>query len=230
MARLGMGRHMHELLQSWPDKWIFNPNGFSYYGPLGTRIGEFFFKNRRVKAEDAALSAIDNFSDVGNLPRNDVFEWETWNFRHLGLEPLGVLACAVNESLLQSYDGIIRVFPAASAGRAAFTLHAEGGFVVSSQKDAQTPPQWIHVKSTRGGKFRIANPWSQMYVYIDGQAAGCCRENIATVDTTPGNSILLTTDEVDISVIKSIPLDFRANGNCKRHPGGNVTLGKPRLY
>ena len=230
MARLGMGRHMHELLQTWPDKWIFNPNGFSYYGPLGTRIGEFFFKNRRVKAEDAAFSAIDNFSDVGNLPRKEVFEWETWNFRHLGLEPLGVLACAVNESLLQSYDGIIRVFPAVSAGPAAFTLHAEGGFVVSSQSRENGSPLWIDILSKVGKEIVIVNPWDTMYIYCQDELVKNSNEREVHFETSAANRYLLFDKEIHEYSIEKIGFDFKNNEKSKVHFGGDVSIGKPRIY
>ena len=100
MARLGLGREMFELLQGWCDRWLFNPNGFSHYGAMQQRMGEFFFENRTVLTEDVNSSKIEIFSDVGNVERGKTIPWKTWNFRHLGMESLGVIACAINESLL----------------------------------------------------------------------------------------------------------------------------------
>jgi len=40
------------------------------------------------------------------------FPQPMWPFRHMSMESMSILATAMNESLLQSYDGILRIFPA----------------------------------------------------------------------------------------------------------------------
>lgn len=57
-----------------------------------------------------------------------------WPFRHMDMEAGAVIAAAINESLLQSHDGVLRIAPAKfTDGKARFTLHAIGGFVVSAE-------------------------------------------------------------------------------------------------
>jgi alpha-L-fucosidase 2 len=79
-------------------------------------------------------------------------------------EYLGVHLSAINESLLQSYDDTIRVFPAMPGGATdatfvgRFTLAAKGGFLVSAEKDA-ADIKYVGLASTRGGTAHIANPW-----------------------------------------------------------------------
>ncbi|MFD0671232.1 DUF5703 domain-containing protein [Cohnella sp. GCM10027633] len=76
-------------------------------------------------------------------------------------ESNGLLMTAINESLLQSYDGVIRVFPALPSEEtfaAKFTLLASGGFLVSSEREAgQT--KYVGIKSQYGGRATIVNPW-----------------------------------------------------------------------
>ncbi|MBW8705355.1 hypothetical protein MBT84_37715 [Streptomyces sp. MBT84] len=76
-------------------------------------------------------------------------------------EYLGVHLAALNESLLQSYNDKIRVFPAAPSdssfvGR--FTLLAKGGFTVSSEREAGEV-KYVGLKSLYGNATRVVNPW-----------------------------------------------------------------------
>jgi hypothetical protein len=72
------------------------------------------------------------------------------------------LPVVINECLLQSYNGELRLFPnwSAKSGNAAFeTLRAAGAFLVSAEfKDGAT--QWIRVRSEAGGPLKLVNPWT----------------------------------------------------------------------
>jgi len=70
-------------------------------------------------------------------------------------------AAAVSELLLQSVDGIIRVFPAWPQDQeAAFThLRATGGFLVSASSVAGAVGE-IRIRSTVGGACRLFSPWA----------------------------------------------------------------------
>ena len=82
-------------------------------------------------------------------------------FRHIGMEAPSILAGAMNESLLQSYDGVLRVGPAADKTRLAhFTLHAEGGFIVSSEIENGIP-RWIYIESRLGKNRQAGKPMDQ---------------------------------------------------------------------
>jgi hypothetical protein len=67
-----------------------------------------------------------------------------------------------NEMLLQSHDGIIRVFPALPEAwqDANFKLRAVGAFVVTAtRKTGKVRP--LLVQSLKGGTCRLENPWPQ---------------------------------------------------------------------
>jgi hypothetical protein len=70
------------------------------------------------------------------------------------------LPAVINECLLQSYHGELRLFPNWSADRTAEfrTLRAIGAFLVSARFEAGRV-QWIEVTSEVGGPLRVINPW-----------------------------------------------------------------------
>jgi hypothetical protein len=73
---------------------------------------------------------------------------------------MGILGQAVNEMLIQSYNGRIRVFPAVPEDwPAAFTLRAVGGFLVTSERAAGQEPEYVLVRSLLGNECAVVNPW-----------------------------------------------------------------------
>ncbi|MCE5327483.1 MAG: hypothetical protein LLG01_13835 [Planctomycetaceae bacterium] len=88
------------------------------------------------------------------------------------------LPAVVNEALLQSYTGEIRLFPnwPLSAGDAEFrTLRAVGAFLVSARIEAGCV-RWIEVFSERGSELRLVNPWPRAIVERNG---------VRTIDDRP---------------------------------------------
>jgi len=141
-----------------------------------------------------------------------------------------MLACAMNEALLQSYDGVLRVAPAASkSGQARFTLHAEGGFVVSAEL-ADGEPQWVAIKSTRGGECLLANPWEEAHLYRNGEHAGDDGARTLRLNTAAGDLWLLTkTPETSLTWTVE-PLEYAPNSNAKVCPDDWAQLGLPRMF
>ncbi len=105
-------------------------------------------------------------------------------------ESMGVIA-PIQEMMLQSWDGVIRVFSAwhkAMNGRFS-TLRAEGAFLVSGEfKDGRVQP--ITVLSEKGRQCRVQNPWdcSVRVISQDGHAIDHKIENgnVVCFDTQPG--------------------------------------------
>lgn len=104
--------------------------------------------------------------DNGTLALNRLHPPHPFNaFGHY-TEQFGVTA-AVSELLLQSDGGVIRVF-SGLPGRlaAAFrSLRAQGGFLVSAEREEQTV-QWITVTCTSGGELALESPWP--HVRLEG--------------------------------------------------------------
>ncbi|GLY95304.1 carbohydrate-binding protein [Actinoplanes sp. NBRC 103695] len=82
------------------------------------------------------------------------------------LEYLGIHLVAVNESLMQSYNDKIRVFPAVTGdGTYRFTLLAKDGFLVSSEREAQET-KYVGLRSLHGKQARVVNPWANQEIRV----------------------------------------------------------------
>jgi hypothetical protein len=106
------------------------------------------------------------------------------------------LPAVLNECLLQSYDGVIRLFPnRASLGRARFRdLRAAGAFLVSASWDGKVVSD-VSLKSEKGALARVANPWGAKRVEVrDASATPVSvteREGALELPTKPGVSYTL---------------------------------------
>lgn len=83
---------------------------------------------------------------------------------HPYLEASGIMATAVNEMLLQSYDGTLRVFPATpERWPARFILRAAGSFLVASEHRGREGIPGIAIQAVGGTvrPCRVAVPWPQ---------------------------------------------------------------------
>jgi alpha-L-fucosidase 2 len=89
------------------------------------------------------------------------------------------LPAVINECMLQSYDGVIRIFPnTTNLGKASFRdLRAAGAFLVSAAWDGKAVLD-VTLKSERGSLARIANPWGRKAQVQAGPSgtAMTCRE------------------------------------------------------
>ncbi|MDN3354091.1 hypothetical protein [Actinomadura sp. DC4] len=102
------------------------------------------------------LQKYQNFPNGLTANTNGVFEY------------LGVHLSALNESLLQSYNDKIRVFPAVpsdSSFTGKFTLLAKNGFLVSSEREAGEI-KYVGLKSLYGASATVVNPWGTQQVRV----------------------------------------------------------------
>lgn len=104
---------------------------------------------------------------------------------------------AVGELLLQSVDGIVRVFPAWPKEKSARfeNLRAVGGFLVSSEQ-AGGEVREVQVFSTVGGRLRLVSPWPSATVNrSDGAEAGPLKPDgrgIIEIETKAGVRLALS--------------------------------------
>ena len=219
MARLGMTKELSADLENFPGRWQIYCNGWGHWGLEGevNKDAEWFFRTNMVK-------------DVAQ-PDGEKFPLPMWPFRHMSMEAMSVFATAINESLLQSYDGIIRVFPAFPSDRSGrFTLHAEDGFIVSSEI-ANGEVQWISVKSVYGNTLNLELPWEaatkKSFAVGKNQKL---KGKITEIRTKPGEVILFVkegTDPDNWSIKEETP---QANDNVRYHSSGKTRLGIPRMF
>lgn len=119
-----------------------------------------------------------------------------------GLETHAHFAAGIQEMLLQSCDGAIRVFPAVpDEWEGAFTLRTVGGFIVSASREPGKPADFVHIESLLGGPCRIVNPWGktvQVVEVVDGgktRAPATAGQNqTITFETEAGRTYVLTPE------------------------------------
>ncbi len=153
-----------------------------------------------------------------------------WPFSQMGMESLGNFAAALQEVLLQSHEGVIRVFPATPAQwDASFTLAAEGGFQVSSTRSAGEQPSFIQVLSQRGQPCAVAVPWPGATQVRDEQGREVKAEVAAAVvrfETRPNGLYTL------LPAGAPMPKETTFHGKTNHSPKTffEATLGKLRNY
>lgn len=106
---------------------------------------------------------IYNLQSVHDL-LNKAYTIRSHDFFQCGMESMSNYGTTINEMMLQSNEGKIRVFPAIPSAwdttRIAFTLLARGSFIVSSERDEHAQITQIGIKSLKGNRCRIQNPWN----------------------------------------------------------------------
>ena len=173
-----------------PDGWC----GYSYA----------WLGNMKARALDGtgAARALRIFADAFCLPNSfhangdqTKSGFSRLTYRPFTLEGNFAFAAGLQEMLLQSHDGIVRVFPAVPPSwkeASFFTFRAQGAFLVSAEmKDGLV--RWIRVLSEKGGRLRLRNPFEGLF-HIDG-AKGNAVEGLIEIDTVPGQEILLEFEE-----------------------------------
>lgn len=221
LARLGLSKETWDAIDRMPADWQFYFNGFMHYGPKESMRAESSLPHRFVKVRDADKS--ENGEEV-------VFDFSLWPFRHMGMEPGGVLACAMNESMLQSYDGVIRVAPAIPAEKTCrFTLHATGGFVVSAQI-TRGHVDWINVRSLRGEKLKICLPWENVSLFRNMQHSDIVESDITSVETNKDEMLLFTPTDIDIDDWQIENIEPVQSNSPKQHRSKMARLGLPKMY
>jgi hypothetical protein len=97
------------------------------------------------------------------------------------------LPAVINECMMQSYNGIIRLFPNWPANKEGQfnTLRAAGGFLISSSCKGGTV-RTFSVLSEKGGILKFYNPWgSEIIIDSNGRKSSVSGEIIG-LKTNPG--------------------------------------------
>ncbi|HPO15305.1 MAG TPA: hypothetical protein PLI09_17815 [Candidatus Hydrogenedentes bacterium] len=221
LARLGLADELQQILALWPGRWQFYCNGFGHYGPRDIMKADAALRFRTTVVKDAALPA--------NEREKAPFAFPAWPFRHMGMESMSVLACAMNESLLQSHDGVIRIAPAAGQKDARFTLHAVDGFIVSAEIK-QGRVCWVCIVSRLGKTCKVENPWGKAWVFVDGKGSGVLEPGIAEFPTARDAVIMIVPDENMIGQWTTAPMTYEVNQKTQTDALGKATLGLERNF
>ena len=152
---------------------------------------------------------------------------------HMSLEGGPVLQLAVNEMLLQSYSGTIRVFPAVPEdweGR--FRLHAVGRFIVGAAR-GRGDTEYVVIESKGGEPCLMANPWPGEIAFLYRQREGWLETETLEGDTwtfatEPGGVYLLLPEGREPSALAPVEIGGEANQGPKSL--GKARLGMPKGF
>ncbi len=158
-----IGATLENLEKTGPDWWC----GYSY-----SWLGNMYA--RAFKGEKAA-EVLRIFSGNFCLPNSFHVNGEQHNrgyskfkYRPFTLEGNFAFASAVQEMLIQSHTGIIRIFPAIPSlwKDAAFnTLRTEGAFLVSAERKSGRIEK-VEILSENGGLCRLHNPFDKGQYHV----------------------------------------------------------------
>jgi hypothetical protein len=218
-ARLGLADALAESLEHWPQRFQIYPQGLTHWALAN-------HPERATALDPRALKQVD----VVGSP-DETVAWPMSLSAHTAIEPLPILQLAINEMLLQSYSGTIRVFPAVTetwAGR--FRLHAVGRFVVSAER-APGRTSYVVIESRGGEPCRVANPWGDRSVALYTRGDGWSPERTQAGEfidfaTATGGVYLLVPAGTDPASLTPVTIAGTANQEAKIL--GSSRLGMPK--
>ncbi len=118
--------------------------------------------------------------------------YSNFRYRPFTLEGNFAAAAGLQEMLLQSYSGTVRVFPAVPASwkDVSFrTLRAEGAFLLSAERQNGVT-QRVEVTAEKGGLLRLENPFPGAFQGMPSKAQVDGKDII--METSPGQKLVLT--------------------------------------
>ncbi len=159
-ARLGMGDHVVGMMQTGIRRLQHFPQGLFYNIDHWYNLSIYMDSLKRPEITAQRDYIYDERSQYPNkLPAKP--------FIQAGLETQSIYGAAINEMLIQSSEGKIRLFPAVPKDwETSFTLLARGAFLVSSElkKDGTIPG--VHIQSYKGTRCELVNPWPESEISI----------------------------------------------------------------
>jgi len=154
---------------------------FAWLANLDARIGNGEGAQEVLEIFSTAFTLKNSFHCNGDQSGKG---FSRFTYRPFTLEGNFAAAAGIQEMLLQSHGGIVRLFPAVpdSWKDVSFTtLRAEGAFLISAQR-SNGEVTHVEILSEKGGPLRIASPNGGPDL---------------SFDTTPGETLTLTTTDFD---------------------------------
>lgn len=130
-----------------------------YPGKLGFNIIQTLRTGQFLPDRDFLPTAdlLDRWTHENGL----MWAMSVGNYGHVGAwtESLGITG-AIQELLLQSWEGVVRLFPGfpLSSDASFESLRTEGAFLVSAKRENGIV-EYIEISSEAGGEFQLENPW-----------------------------------------------------------------------
>lgn len=177
---------LRNLEKQGSSQWV--GYSFSWQGNLYARAFEGEKAANALRIFAACFCLKNSFHVNGDQCKAG---YSNFTYRPFTLEGNFAFAAAIQEMLLQSHTGIIKVFPALPVEwkEAGFEkLRANGAFLVSAERTAGTTNK-VTITSEKGGKFAIENPFTTDFEVSKNYSV---KNNIIYLTTQPGETIQLT--------------------------------------
>jgi hypothetical protein len=168
---------------------------FSWLANLAARARDGVAAERALEIFSTAFCLRNSFHCNGDQTDKG---HSSFRYRPFTLEGNFAAAAGLQEMLLQSYSGTIRVFPAIPEAwhDASFEkLRAEGAFVVSAERRADRVT-FVEIHAEAGGTCRLENPFGDALYRVEGPDKDDIRRTGTDLIFTlaPGRSIRLTRE------------------------------------
>jgi len=183
-AITGVGAPDYNLaLTAWNNRPFPYGNVWSPDAIQAARLG---LGDANYQGMQKMLQIYQNYPNGFTNNSNGMFEYQ------------GVHLAAMNEGLMQSQNGVIRVFPSIPSDTtfvSSFTLAATGGFLVSSERDSGGI-KYVGIKSVLGNTATVVNPWGAQQVDVRNMSTN------AVVTTTSSSQFSFATTAGTVYVIE----------------------------
>jgi alpha-L-fucosidase 2 len=202
------------------NSWNTRPNPYSnVWANDAVQAARLGLGDQALAGMKLMLQRYQNYPNGMTNNTNGVYEY------------LGVHLAAMNESLMQSYNDKIRVFPAAPSdsnfvGR--FTLLAKDGFLVSSEREANET-KYVGLKSLYGKPATVVNPWGTQEMRVrrtsDNAILATTTAGEVTFATSANTVYVIERTAKPLTSYTSTTLTGTANQGVKTLSGTASTLG-----
>ena len=200
--------------------WVNRPFPYkSIWSPDAVQAARLGLGDSTYQGMLAMLEIYQNYPNGRTNNTNGEFEFT------------GVHLSAMNEQLLQSYNDVIRVFPAQPSDTSfvsSFTLAAKDGFLVSAERNS-TNIKYIGIDSLYGNTASVYNPWGTQQIDVRNMSTNSViltsSSSQFSFPTTTNTIYVVERTAEPFSSYTHLQLTGTPNNNAKLLNGGVSQLG-----
>ena len=185
---------LNELDRLGTDYWT--GYSFAWLASLAARARDGARAEKALEIFATAFCSPNSFHLNGDQTKSG---YSKFTYRPFTLEGNMAAAAGLQEMLLQSYSGVVRIFPAIPAhwqDAGFYQLRAEGAFLISAKRERGKTSR-VEIKSERGGVLNLENPFGKQLFHSKLRRAKLVSQSDSLVkfDCRPGATIVLTLEQ-----------------------------------
>jgi len=227
-ARLGMGNNVLNMMHNGIRRLQHFPQGLFYNIDHWYNLSIYMDS---LKTPDITAQRDYIYDERSHYPN----KLPAKPFIQAGLETHSIYGAAINELLIQSNEGKIRLFPAVPDGwETSFTLLARGAFLVSSELKNDGTIPGVHIESRKGNICQLVNPWPGSEISIIGLSESkdlvkfkMIEKNVIVFKTSPGQKYLIVPKRNQRKLEQTV---YESSPNNSPKAFYEAVLGKGRNY